>query len=101
MHEALGALTLAKECKIPVTTVYRRIEELVEAGLVSPARAGRTKDGKWFDLYRSTVKRINVTSENGTISVGLVKNENLQDKFTRAPTAMQHERPFLHIDDSR
>ena len=101
MHGALGALTLAKECHIPVTTVYRRIEELVDAGLVAPARASRTKDGKWFDLYRSTVKRIDVTSENGTLFVGLVKNEKLPDKFTRAPTAMHRERPFLHTDDSR
>ena len=95
MHEALGALTLAKECDIPVTTVYRRIEELVRAGLVASAKASRTKDGKWFDLYRSTVKRIDVSSENGALFVGLVKNERLSDKFTRTrrePTAMQNER---------
>jgi hypothetical protein len=91
MHEALGALTLAKECDIPVTTVYRRIEELVHAGLVASARASRTKDGKWFDLYRSTVKRIDISSENGTLFVGLVKNERLSDKLTRAPTSVQHE----------
>ncbi len=91
MHEALGALTLAKECDIPVTTVYRRIEELVRAGLVASAKASRTKDGKWFDLYRSTVKRIDVSSENGALFVGLVKNEKIPDKFTRTPTAMHRE----------
>jgi helix-turn-helix protein len=79
-HEALGALSLAKECGIPVTTVYRRIEELVRAGLVASVRAARTKDGKWFDLYRSTVKRIDVSSENGTLSVGLVTNEKLSNR---------------------
>lgn len=79
-YEALGALTLAKECGIPVTTVYRRIEELVRAGLVASVRAARTRDGKWFDLYRSTVKRIDVSSENGALSVGLVKNGKLPDR---------------------
>lgn len=90
-HEAVGALTLAKECDIPVTTVYRRIEELVHAGLVASAKASRTKDGKWFDLYRSTVKRIDISSENGTLFVGLVKNDRLSDKLTRTPTSIQHE----------
>ena len=79
-REALGALALAKECGIPVTTVYRRIEELLQTGLVASVRASRTKDGKWFDLYRSTVKRIDVSSENGTLFVGLVKNEKIPNR---------------------
>jgi len=87
MHDAVGALTLAKECGIPVTTVYRRIEELVEAGLVASVRASRTKDGKWYDLYLSTIRRIDISSENGTLMVGLAKNEKVPEKFTRALTA--------------
>ncbi len=83
MHEAFSALGLAKKCGIPVTTVYRRIEELVHAGLLAGVSSGRTKDGKWFDLYRSTVKRIDVSAERGTIFVGLVKNEKLSGKFAR------------------
>ena len=88
MHEALGALTLAEKCDIPVTTVYRRIEELLHAGLVTSVKAGRTKDGKWFDLYRSTIKRIDVSSEHGTIIVGLVKNDKPPDKSKRELTAI-------------
>ena len=91
MHEAHGAIWLGKECGIPVTTVYRRIEELVDAGLVASVRTGRTKDGKWFEIYRSTVQRIDVSSENGALFVGLVKNEKILDKFTRTPAAMQRE----------
>jgi len=79
-REALSALTLAKECGIPVTTVYRRIEELLQTGLVASVRASRTKDGKWLDLYRSTVKRIDASSENGTLIVGLVKNEKISNR---------------------
>lgn len=88
MHEALSALGLAKKCGIPVTTVYRRIEELVHAGLIVAVSSGRTKDGKWFELYRSTIKRIDVSSERGTLFVGLVKNEKLPDKFTRQLAAI-------------
>ena len=93
MHESLGALVLAKECDIPVTTAYRRIEELVHAGLIAPVKATRTKDGKWFDLYRSTVKRVDISSENGGLLVGLVENEISAGKFTRASTAVRHKGP--------
>jgi len=92
MHEALGTLVLANECDIPVTTVYRRIDELVRAGLIAPVKTARTKDGKWVDLYRSTVKRVDICSENGGLFVGLVKNEMSTGNFTRASTSVRHKR---------
>jgi len=81
--EPVSALDLSKTYQIPITTVYRRIEELVEAGLIAAVKSGRTTDGKWYDLYRSLLRRIDVSFENGDVLVEVVVNEHVADKFTR------------------
>jgi DNA-binding transcriptional ArsR family regulator len=77
----ISASELTKRYDIPVTTVYRRIEELVEAGLIASVKSGRTKEGKWFDLYRSLVKRIDLHFE-GELRIDLIINEEVA-KFWR------------------
>ena len=81
--EPVSALDLSKTYQIPITTVYRRIEELVEAGLIAAVKSGRTTDGKWFDLYRSLLRRIDVSFENGDVRIEVLVNEHVADKFTR------------------
>ena len=83
MNEPVSALDLSKSYQIPITTVYRRIEELVEAGLIAAVKSGRTTDGKWYDLYRSLLRRIDVSFENGDVQVEVVVNDHVADKFTR------------------
>jgi DNA-binding transcriptional ArsR family regulator len=80
---AMSALELSKKYEIPITTVYRRIEELVEAGLIAAVKSGRTTDGKWFDLYRSLLRRIDVSFEKGEVRIEVLVNEHVADKFTR------------------
>jgi len=81
--EPVSALDLSKTYQIPITTVYRRIEELVEAGLIAAVKSGRTTDGKWYDLYRSLLRRIDVGFENGDVRIEVIVNEHVADKFTR------------------
>jgi len=81
--EPVSALDLSKTYQIPITTVYRRIEELVEAGLIAAVKSGRTTDGKWYDLYRSLLRRIDVSFENGDVRIEVLVNEHVADKFTR------------------
>jgi len=81
--QPVSALDLSKTYQIPITTVYRRIEELVEAGLIAAVKSGRTADGKWYDLYRSLLKRIDVGFEDGDVRIEVVVNEHVADKFTR------------------
>ena len=86
--EPVSALDLSKTYQIPITTVYRRIEELVEAGLIAAVKSGRTTDGKWYDLYRSLLRRIDVSFENGEVKIEVVVNEHVADKFTRMWTSI-------------
>jgi len=78
----MSASELTRLYEIPVTTVYRRIEELIEAGLIASIKSGRTKEGKWFDVYRSLVKRIDLHFE-GELRVDLIINEEVAYKFWR------------------
>jgi predicted ArsR family transcriptional regulator len=88
MHDNKSALELSKECGIPVTTMYRRIEELLGAGLIIQAKASRTKDGKWFELYRTLVKNINITAEKGSIAIAI--------SLDNVPERLMHTSPTLN-----
>ena len=81
--EPLSALELSRRYAIPITTVYRRIEELVSAGLMAAVKSGRTTDGKWYDLYRSLLLRVDVSFEGGNICIDARVNTQIADKFTR------------------
>ena len=83
IESPMSALELSKKYEIPITTVYRRIEELVEAGLIAAVKSGRTTDGKWYDLYRSLLRRIDVSFEKGDVRIDVSVNEHVADKFTR------------------
>jgi len=88
IEDPMSALELSRKYEIPITTVYRRIEELVEAGLLAAVKSGRTTDGKWYDLYRSLLKRIDVSFEKGDVSIEVIVNEHVADKFTRMWTSI-------------
>jgi DNA-binding transcriptional ArsR family regulator len=88
IHEPLSALQLNQNHGIPITTVYRRIEALVEAGLLAAVKSGRTTDGKWYDLYRSLLRRIDVSFDRGDVRVEVIVNDHVSDRFTRMWTSI-------------
>ena len=88
IQDPISALELSKKYEIPITTVYRRIDELVEAGLLAAVKSGRTTDGKWYDLYRSLLRRIDVSFENGDVRIEIIVNEHVSDRFTRMWTSI-------------
>ncbi len=88
IEDSMSALELSKKYEIPITTVYRRIEELIQAGLLTAVKSGRTTDGKWYDLYRSLLKRIDVSFENGDVRILVIANENVADRFNRLWTSI-------------
>ena len=90
LHAAIegpvSAVELTRHYGIPVTTVYRRIEELIEAGLLASVKSGRTKEGKWFDIYRSPIKSIKMSFEK-KLAVNVAVNEQVAYKFWRMQEA--------------
>jgi len=82
----VSAVELTSQYGIPVTTVYRRIEELIEAGLLASVKSGRTREGKWFDIYRSPIKSIRMSFEK-ELTVNVSVNEQVAFKFWRMQEA--------------
>jgi len=78
-----SATELSSEGDIPISTTYRRVHELQEAGLVAVERTVVTEDGKKYELYRSTIRGIKIAFGPGTVEVELVPNEDIVGKFMR------------------
>ena len=87
-QEPLSALEISRKYEIPITMIYRRVEELIDAGLVAVVKYGRTPDGKWYDLYRSLLVRVDVSFDGVDLRVDAELNNHLADRFTRMWTSI-------------
>lgn len=64
------------------STVYRRIERLVEQGLLSK-QLQLDRDGNHYHVYRAAVKRVEARLEDETIEVHVERREDGVDRFVR------------------
>ena len=88
LEKPLSALELSRKYAIPITTVYRRIEELTDVGLIAAIKSGRTTDGKWYDLYKSLLLRIDVSFDGVNVQINATVNDRVSDRFTRMWASM-------------
>jgi len=68
-----STMEIASEKKIPISTVYRRIQTLHDAKLVRTSGT-ITDEGKRLFLYKSKVKGIKSKFESGKMEVELILN---------------------------
>ncbi len=54
---------------IPQSTLYRKLHDLQELGLVGVQRTAITPDGKRVDLYRSLLEELRVDLGGGTLRI--------------------------------
>jgi DNA-binding Lrp family transcriptional regulator len=81
--KARSAAELIREFSLPSSTVYRRIEELEKAGLLTIEHIILTPDGKKFSIYRSTVRDMRAEYKSGKVEVTVSPNEDVLSKLTR------------------
>lgn len=55
-----SAQALSEDIEIPIATCYRRIEELVDAGLLTCEGRQLSEEGRRTNIYRRTVDEIEV-----------------------------------------
>ncbi|OVE85691.1 winged helix-turn-helix domain-containing protein [Natronolimnobius baerhuensis] len=55
-----SAQTLSEDIEIPIATCYRRIEELVDAGLLTCEGRQLSEKGRRTNIYRRTVDELEV-----------------------------------------
>ena len=73
MDKSKSAIEIVSETKIPVSTVYRRIQMLSDNKLLRIS-GNISEDGKKSFLYKSKVKGIQTKYENGSVNVELILN---------------------------
>jgi len=64
------------------STAYRKINWMLEEGLLFSDKIEITPDGKKFSLFRSTLKSINIRYSQGEIIVQVDYNFNVLEKIT-------------------
>ena len=79
-EEPKSANMIVYEANIPVSTVYRRLQNLLDAKLLSISGT-INEDGKKFFLYKSKVKEIHTTVNGETIETKLVLVSNNESKM--------------------
>ncbi|MFB6071626.1 MAG: transcriptional regulator [Halobacterium sp.] len=81
-QEALAAKELGEALGADVSTVYRRVDDMLDHDLlVEETRI--VEDGSHHSVYRANVDHVDVDIEDGDIVVGLQVRESASERFTR------------------
>ena len=82
LHNALekpkSAMEISSEKKIPISTVYRRLQTLYDAKLLAIS-GSINQDGKKYFLYKSRVKSISLKCDLEVTSIEFVPNTTRVD----------------------
>jgi predicted transcriptional regulator len=82
MYKAVPVNNIIKECSIPHTTAYRKINWLLDKGLLLIDKIEITSDGKKYSLVRSVLKSLLVKYEYNTLVVEAEYNLDAAEKLT-------------------
>ena len=91
--------SISKESNIPLSTCYRRINELLDAGALVVERVAEMPDGKLCEMVRSSFSAISATFGEGTLRVEVMLNEDSAGKLGRLWAAMKQpdDRSVLRV----
>ena len=73
MDKPKSAMEISAESKIPISTVYRRLQTLHDTKLLGIS-GSISDDGKKYFLYRSKVKAISSSFKGGFVEIEIVPN---------------------------
>lgn len=73
MNVPKSAIEISAECKIPISTVYRRLQNLHDSKLLGIS-GSITSEGKKHFLYKSKVRAVTSVFNGGNVEVELVLN---------------------------
>jgi hypothetical protein len=73
MGSPKSAIELSAECKIPISTAYRRVQELHDNKLLGIS-GSINDDGKKYFLYKSKIKSIMACFNGGLLEIEIIPN---------------------------
>jgi len=76
-----SAKELADVIDASLPTVYRRVDELVDAGLLVEETAVRS-DGNHHSVYVTTLSRVELELTEGSFEMQLQRTDDVADRFT-------------------
>jgi len=81
--QPMSASELSEACDASTATVYRRIDDLTELGLLEESINVRS-DGNHHRVYRATLQRFTLELADGEFTTEVeVESEDVADRFTR------------------
>ena len=75
MNTPKSAIEISRDKEIPLSTVYRRIQQLHDSHMIRTSGI-ITDEGKRLFLYKSKIKEVNTRFYDGKIIVDVVFNKN-------------------------
>ncbi|HSA98661.1 MAG TPA: helix-turn-helix domain-containing protein [Candidatus Nitrosotenuis sp.] len=73
MNVPRSAIEISAECKIPISTVYRRLQNLHDSKLLGIS-GSITAEGKKHFLYKSRIRAMTSVFNGGNVEVEIVPN---------------------------
>jgi len=77
IEQPKSVVEIVKDCDIPMTTAYRRVNELEESKILKVTGSVVTDDGKKYFLYQNRLKSIYVIFGLEELDVQIVDNEGM------------------------
>lgn len=81
-EEACSAKALDERINVTQTTIYRRLEQLSDDGLVEET-VELDESGNHYKTYQSTISHVEVDIEPDGISASVEWREEISERFTR------------------
>jgi predicted transcriptional regulator len=81
-REPLSAKELSEECDVALSTIYRRVEDMVANDLLVE-RTRIEADGSHHSVYEANVDHLDIDIEDGTIELGIHVREDAARRFSR------------------
>ncbi|AAG19493.1 winged helix-turn-helix domain-containing protein [Halobacterium salinarum] len=82
-RDPMSATQLSETCDASTATVYRRIDDLTELGLLEESINVRS-DGNHHSVYRATLTQFTLELDDGEFTTEVeCETEDVADRFTR------------------
>jgi Fe2+ or Zn2+ uptake regulation protein len=89
INRAYSVEDLSRDENVPISTAYRRVNELKEVGLLTIEKTILTDEGKKFELYRSAFRTIHIDLNQGEIVIDADLNEDVGTRLSRLWSSMR------------
>ncbi len=77
IEQPKSVVEIVKDCDIPMTTAYRRVNELEESKILKVTGSVVTDDGKKYFLYQNRLKSIYVVFGLEELDVQIIDNDDM------------------------